>query len=65
MKITLPEGVIQEGTEFAKLQEHFEKILIDHGLLKDGLAAAGDEVERSVKESTGNAARKIRGDTNV
>lgn len=36
VRITLPEGVRQEGSEFQLLQAQFEKILIDHGLLKPG-----------------------------
>ncbi|TCD63799.1 hypothetical protein EIP91_004950 [Steccherinum ochraceum] len=65
VKVTLPEGVKEEGSEFASLQEQFEKILIDYGLLKDGIAAAGDEIGRGVKESAGSAATKIRGGTAV
>ncbi|THH32717.1 hypothetical protein EUX98_g1458 [Antrodiella citrinella] len=63
VKLTLPEGVKDEGSEFAQLQEQFEKVLVDHGLLKDGIAATGDNVGRSVQETAGSAARKIRGGT--
>ena len=65
MKITLPNGVMEEGSEFAKLQENFEKILIDYGLLKDGIAAAGDELGRSAREGASSTARKIRGENAV
>ncbi|KAH8105216.1 hypothetical protein BXZ70DRAFT_1004736 [Cristinia sonorae] len=63
VKITLPFGVKEEGSELAKLQEQFEKILVDFGLLKDGVAATGDNIGRTVQEHAGNAARMIRGGT--
>lgn len=36
MKIVLPDGVLEPGSEFSALQERFEKILISRGLLKEG-----------------------------
>jgi hypothetical protein len=36
VRITLPEGVRQSGSEFQLLQAQFEKILIDRGMLKEG-----------------------------
>ena len=36
VRIALPDGVRDSGSEFQQLQAQFEKILIDHGLLKPG-----------------------------
>lgn len=44
MKLVLPDGVREPGSEFNALQERFEKILISRGLLKEGDGPA----ERSV-----------------
>jgi hypothetical protein len=42
------------------LQEQFEQILIDYGLLKAGVEAAADELGRSVHEDAAGAAEAIR-----
>lgn len=36
VKLVLPEGVSEAGSEFNALQERFEKILINRGLLSEG-----------------------------
>lgn len=59
MKITLPEVVTHEPS-FVRLQEKFEQILIDHGLLKTGIEAVGDELGRSVREDAVSTAQAIR-----
>ena len=41
VKVSLPEGVTQEGSEFWSLQEQFEKVLISQGLLQ--VKVGGDE----------------------
>ena len=58
VKVTLPDksnGLTDE------LQEKFEQLLIDHGLLKTGVLAAGDEITRG--EDATSAANYIRKST--
>ena len=60
VKVTLPDkskGLTDE------LQEKFEQLLIDHGLLKTGVLTAGDEITRGVDEDATSAANYIRKST--
>jgi hypothetical protein len=61
IKVVLPSSVAERGSEFAKLQERFEEILIKYGLLKDGIEAIGDELGRSVRENALVASEAMRG----
>lgn len=45
------------------LQEEFERILINHGLLKEGIDAAADELGRSVSQESKAAAQQFRKQT--
>lgn len=45
------------------MQEKFEQLLVDHGLLKTGVLAAGVEISRSVNEDATSAADSIRSST--
>ena len=36
VKLVLPDGVIEAGSEFSALQERFEEILVGRGLLNEG-----------------------------
>ncbi|KAJ8454434.1 hypothetical protein ONZ51_g13026 [Trametes cubensis] len=58
--IVLPDAVEQPGTDLAELQNHFELILTEYGLLKDGCEAAADEVGRSIREDSARTAQRIR-----
>ena len=58
--IVLPDAVEQPGTDLAELQNHFELILTEYGLLKDGFEAAADEVGRSIRENSARTAQRIR-----
>lgn len=60
VKIILPDGVKEPDTPLSRLRDTFENILLEHGLLKEGIEAAGDEVGRSVRESTYRIARRIQ-----
>ncbi len=63
VKITLPEGVTDEGSMLSALQEQFEQILVSHGLLKEGLEAAADELGRGVLQESSVTAQRIREQT--
>ncbi|KAI0329468.1 hypothetical protein GY45DRAFT_862146 [Cubamyces sp. BRFM 1775] len=58
--IVLPDAVEQPGTDLAELQNNFELILTEYGLLKDGFEAAADEVSRSIREDSARTAQRIR-----
>lgn len=60
VKITLPEGVTIQGSPFERLQTQFEQILVQHGLLKEGVEAVADELGKSMRESSAGAAQRIR-----
>ncbi|KAI0795915.1 hypothetical protein C8Q75DRAFT_744364 [Abortiporus biennis] len=64
VKITLPSGVQEENSELSSLQEKFEGVLIKFGLLKEGIEAAVDEVERSVPEHPQSTAHTMKGTEN-
>ncbi|KAL4244661.1 hypothetical protein ABKN59_010305 [Abortiporus biennis] len=64
VKITLPSGVQEEDSELSSLQEKFEGVLIKFGLLKEGIEAAVDEVERSVPEHPQSTAHTMKGTEN-
>lgn len=57
IKITLPDNA---GGLSESAQEQFEQLLIDHGLLKTGVLAVGDEISRSMNEDTHAAARTVK-----
>ncbi|GJE99673.1 hypothetical protein PsYK624_159440 [Phanerochaete sordida] len=59
VKIVLPEEV-SSNKQIGQLQEQFEQVLIDYGLLKEGVEAVGDELGRSVRESGASIAGSIR-----
>ncbi|KAH9943581.1 hypothetical protein B0H21DRAFT_779706 [Amylocystis lapponica] len=63
VKITLPGGVKEAGCELAKLQTQFEQVLIDRGFLKEGMAAAADELGKSVRDDSASVAQRVRGRT--
>ncbi|KAI0643364.1 hypothetical protein C8Q79DRAFT_978510 [Trametes meyenii] len=58
--IVLPTAAGQPHSDLAELQNQFELILIEYGLLKDGFEAAADEVSQSVREDSVRAAERIR-----
>jgi len=60
VKVALPPGVKDTGSALSILQEQFEKILISHGLLKEGIEAVGDELGRSVREDGAAAAHRVQ-----
>ncbi|EKM51053.1 uncharacterized protein PHACADRAFT_263012 [Phanerochaete carnosa HHB-10118-sp] len=62
VKVVLPEEVTS-NQQLRELQEQFEQILIDYGLLKEGVEAIGDELGRSAHEDATNAADLIRATT--
>ncbi|KAI0347419.1 hypothetical protein BDW22DRAFT_1351848 [Trametopsis cervina] len=57
IKITLPDNA---GGLSESAQEQFEQLLIDHGLLKTGVLAVGDEISRSMNEDAHAAARTVK-----
>ena len=59
MKLILPEEVATDQ-HLTSLQEQFEQILIDYGLLKAGGEAVGDELGRGVREGAASAVGGIR-----
>lgn len=59
VKLVFPEN-ISTNEESKKLQEAFEQILIDYGLLKAGIEAVGDELGRSTREDAAATADTIR-----
>lgn len=59
MKLILPEEVTSDK-HLSNLQGKFEQILIDYGLLKEGVEAVGDELGRSVREGAASVAGSIR-----
>ncbi|KAI0089567.1 hypothetical protein BDY19DRAFT_942922 [Irpex rosettiformis] len=61
VKLILPEGVSEAGSEFAALQERFERILINHGLLNEG---EGTPPEGSVTVPSASASH-VLGKTTV
>ncbi len=63
IRITLPEGVEEEGSEFSALQERFEQVLVNYGLLKAGLG--GDEPGGRSVVIPSTTATHILGDTIV
>ncbi|KZT01957.1 uncharacterized protein LAESUDRAFT_662823 [Laetiporus sulphureus 93-53] len=65
VKIVLPEGVKEAGSAFERLQTGFEKILVHHGLLKEGIEAVADELGKSAREDSAHAAQQIRDSTTV
>lgn len=60
VRIALPDGVREPGSEFQSLQTQFEKLLIDHGLLKPGEGPN----ERSVTIPSASVTH-VLGDTTV
>lgn len=63
VKILLPEGVTVVDSPFEKLQTKFEQALIHHGLLKEGIEAAADEIGMSMREESAKLAQRVRGST--
>ncbi|KAF9817917.1 hypothetical protein IEO21_03111 [Rhodonia placenta] len=63
VKILLPEGVTVVDSPFEKLQTKFEQALIHHGLLKEGIEAAADEIGMSMREESAKLAQRARGST--
>ena len=59
----MPEGVTVEGSPFEKLQTQFEQILVHHSLLKEGVEAVADEIGKSMREGSANAAQGVREST--
>ena len=53
MKVVLPEAVTEDGSRLAELQEKFEEVLIEHGLLHP--AEDEDEGKRSMKDRVKSA----------
>lgn len=51
VRVKLPADVETESSETRKRRDAFEDVLIRHGLLKDGVRAAGDEFGRGVSEA--------------
>ena len=47
----------------SKLREQFEQILVNYGLLKEGIEAVGDELGRSVSNDASSVAEAIRNGT--
>ncbi|KAI0824434.1 hypothetical protein BC628DRAFT_1322728 [Trametes gibbosa] len=43
VKLSLPEGVTEDGSRFSELQTKFEEILIEHGLLQPAQESSGRE----------------------
>ena len=60
VKILLPDGVKEPLSQLSYVRDKFENILFKHRLLKEGIEIAGDEVGRSVRESTYRLARRIQ-----
>lgn len=60
VKIVLPQGVKEPGSGLSKLRDAFEGILIQYGLLKEGIEAVGDEVGRSFREHTQTITQRIQ-----
>lgn len=60
VRITLPDGVKEKGSEFQALQARFESILIDHGLLTPG--EGPNERSVTIPNST---VTHVLGDTSV
>ncbi|KAI0773132.1 senescence-associated protein-domain-containing protein [Trametes elegans] len=50
----------ESSADLAELQNQFELVLVEYGLLKDGFEAAADEVSRSVREDSARTAQRIR-----
>ncbi|RPD53899.1 hypothetical protein L226DRAFT_469953 [Lentinus tigrinus ALCF2SS1-7] len=48
VKVTLPEGVTEDGSRLSELQTKFEEVLISHGLLQPGGEGAAERVKQAV-----------------
>ena len=59
VKLAFPEETATDD-DLMKLQEEFEQILIDYGLLKVGVEAVGDTLGRSAQEGAASTANTIR-----
>lgn len=60
VRIELPEGVEQEGTELGNLRDRWEEILVEHGFLHGGsIKAGGDEIAAGAKEAGVAGAERI------
>ncbi|KAH9895700.1 senescence-associated protein-domain-containing protein [Cubamyces lactineus] len=57
---TFPLYKTTSDTDLAELQNTFELVLTEYGLLKDGFEAAADEVGRSIREDSARTAQRIR-----
>lgn len=61
VKITLPDGVEDSRSPLAELQTQLEQLFIDHGLLKEGIETAADELGKNVRDDTHNVTQSVHG----
>ncbi|TFK85394.1 hypothetical protein K466DRAFT_494844, partial [Polyporus arcularius HHB13444] len=54
VKITLPEGVTEDGSRLSALQTKFEEVLISHGLLQPGDEGAAERVKHAMHLESGD-----------
>ena len=48
VKVTLPEGVTEDGSRLSELQMKFEEVLISHGLLQPGGEGTAERVKQAI-----------------
>ncbi|KAI0073330.1 hypothetical protein K474DRAFT_227988 [Panus rudis PR-1116 ss-1] len=60
VKLRLPHGVMTASSQLSHARDTFEQILLDHGLLVDGLEAIGDDLGRTFKEQAVSASSRLR-----
>ncbi|EPQ30496.1 uncharacterized protein PFL1_02022 [Pseudozyma flocculosa PF-1] len=63
IRLTLPAAVCAYKSPVQTGRDKMEQMLIKHGLLKDGFAAAADEIAKSAQQSGQQSADQIRGRT--
>lgn len=48
VKVTLPEGVTEDGSRLSELQMKFEEVLISHGLLQPGSEGTAERAKQAI-----------------
>ncbi|OCH85848.1 hypothetical protein OBBRIDRAFT_739112 [Obba rivulosa] len=60
VQITLPQGVEEAESMLSQLQTRFEQVLVDYGLLKEGVEANADELGKSVRDESAVLAQNVK-----
>lgn len=59
VRLNLPPQIRQEGSEANRARDHFEEVLINKGLLLDGIKATGDEWGQAAAQTGAAAASRL------